>query len=947
VGAFLAIALSIPFVVILVARPFLRRLATRNTRRRPVEALLVIGGSLLGTAIITGSLVVGDTIDRSIRAGAYDQLGPVDEIVSVPVDQGAALRERFASFSSPKIDGMLSLTTTGAAVVHPGRDGGTQPRAQLVEVDFRDARTFGGNAPATGITGPTPRGGHAAVSRDLADKLSLVPGDRIVVFGVGGNTSLTVDRILPRLGVAGFWTVDGRQQSYNVFVAPGTIAGLATASATAGTEPPQALLAFSNAGGVEAGAAHSAAAVAAINRNLRGLTARAQPVKKDLLDRATASSDSLTQLYFTVGMFAVAAGILLLVNVFVMLADERRSELGMLRAMGLRRSLLVGALATEGWIYAVLASVLGSLLGIGFGWLIAWRAGQILGSGREENALHLTFSFDVATVVTGFALGLVISIVTIVASSARVARFNIIQAIRDIHDAPRRRPRRRWARLGLVAALFGVGVTVLGFSGPEPYGVMIGPMVVMVGVAPTLARRLPGRGVTTAVCVGILVWSVFSIPVVGWLDVAIEIPMFLVQGLAMTAAGVILLTMHLGNAGAALGRGGRETLSARLAIAYPLARRFRTAMTLAMFAVIILTLVYMGEVSYMFRNRADDISSRLSGGYGITLVSNPTNPVSTDELAAFPGVRRVAPLGYVSADFTSPTRGRTAWPVTGITQDLAAAPPALRDRGDYATDRAAWRAVAENPDLAIVDDFFLQVPGGPTAKAAGIGDRITMTDPASGRTQAFTVAGIAENDFLLSGAYVSQDALDKVFRERAIASRFFVGAQGNPDALVRRLRSSFIANGADAQTVHSTVSTALAQNSGFFTLMQQFVGAGLVVGIAGIGVIMFRAVRERRREIGVLRSLGFQHPSVARVFVLEAGFVATIGVGLGVVIALIASYVLAASGADFAEGFQWGVPVAEVLLIVGIALVAAILAALLPARQASRIQPAVSLRLSD
>jgi ABC-type antimicrobial peptide transport system permease subunit len=65
------------------------------------------------------------------------------------------------------------------------------------------------------------------------------------------------------------------------------------------------------------------------------------------------------------------------------------------------------------------------------------------------------------------------------------------------------------------------------------------------------------------------------------------------------------------------------------------------------------------------------------------------------------------------------------------------------------------------------------------------------------------------------------------------------------------------------------------------------------------------------------------------------------------VIALIASYVLAASGADFAEGFQWGVPVAEVLLIVGIALVAAILAALLPARQASRIQPAVSLRLSD
>ncbi len=60
-------------------------------------------------------------------------------------------------------------------------------------------------------------------------------------------------------------------------------------------------------------------------------------------------------------MFAVAAGILLLVNVFVMLADERRSELGMLRAVGMRRRTLVAALATEGWIYAVLASVLGAV----------------------------------------------------------------------------------------------------------------------------------------------------------------------------------------------------------------------------------------------------------------------------------------------------------------------------------------------------------------------------------------------------------------------------------------------------------------------------------------------------------------------------------------------------------------------------------------------------------
>ena len=68
----------------------LRRLALRNVARRPRETMLVILGSLLGTAIMTGSFVVGDTFTSSIRRGAFEQLGPIDEVVSV----GAARRRR-------------------------------------------------------------------------------------------------------------------------------------------------------------------------------------------------------------------------------------------------------------------------------------------------------------------------------------------------------------------------------------------------------------------------------------------------------------------------------------------------------------------------------------------------------------------------------------------------------------------------------------------------------------------------------------------------------------------------------------------------------------------------------------------------------------------------------------------------------------------------------------
>ena len=96
-------------------------------------------GSLLGTAIITGSLIVGDTIDRSIRAAAYDQLGPVDEIVSVPLAAGCgaarplrrllvARDRRRARRSPPRARRSSS----------PGAAAGRNPARQLLEVDFAD-----------------------------------------------------------------------------------------------------------------------------------------------------------------------------------------------------------------------------------------------------------------------------------------------------------------------------------------------------------------------------------------------------------------------------------------------------------------------------------------------------------------------------------------------------------------------------------------------------------------------------------------------------------------------------------------------------------------------------------------------------------------------------------------------------------------------------------------
>ena len=59
----------------------------------------------------------------------------------------------------------------------------------------------------------------------------------------------------------------------------------------------------------------------------------------------------LGSLFLFIASFSIIAGIMLLVNIFVMLADERRAQLGMLRAMGMRRRRVTAGFAVEGVVY--------------------------------------------------------------------------------------------------------------------------------------------------------------------------------------------------------------------------------------------------------------------------------------------------------------------------------------------------------------------------------------------------------------------------------------------------------------------------------------------------------------------------------------------------------------------------------------------------------------------
>ena len=68
----LAVALGVTLILIL-GSPVLRRLAFRQIARRRTEAILIVSGSILGTALIVSSLSVGDSLDTSIRRVAVER----------------------------------------------------------------------------------------------------------------------------------------------------------------------------------------------------------------------------------------------------------------------------------------------------------------------------------------------------------------------------------------------------------------------------------------------------------------------------------------------------------------------------------------------------------------------------------------------------------------------------------------------------------------------------------------------------------------------------------------------------------------------------------------------------------------------------------------------------------------------------------------------------------
>jgi putative ABC transport system permease protein len=124
-----------------------------------------------------------------------------------------------------------------------------------------------------------------------------------------------------------------------------------------------------------------------------------------------------------------------------------------------------------------------------------------------------------------------------------------------------------------------------------------------------------------------------------------------------------------------------------------------------------------------------------------------------------------------------------------------------------------------------------------------------------------------------------------------------------------------------------------------------FMGLGLIVGVAALGVISARAVVERRQHIGVLRAIGFQQRMVQATFLVESSIIALTAIVVGAALGLLLSYNLIADQHDSPsyDNVTLAIPWLNLGVIFLIVYVIALLTTLAPARRAARIYPAEAL----
>ncbi len=481
------------------------------------------------------------------------------------------------------------------------------------------------------------------------------------------------------------------------------------------------------------------------------------------------------------------------------------------------------------------------------------------------------------------------------------------------------------ARTIVVSLAVGIVVTVLAGLGPALRATRVSPVTAMREGADIPAGRIGRRAPLFAAIAGVLALGVLGLGMFG--------PGIDAEGrLALLAPGALLLFIAVAlisprlvpRLASALGRPGQRIAGAAGGLARRNAMRNpgRTAATAAALMIGIALVAFSAVLGAGMRESTKGaLAEQVRADYVLVGQDgwSPIDPAAAKAVAEVPGVDTSTGLVQdgarsfgkkISVDGVDEKRFAS---VFGFDWDKGsdAAYSELASGGAIVTDK-----FAEDHDLAVGDRFEV---------TALKGDKLGLSVAGVSKPDKFNPLGTGE-------VTIARSAYDRAFtaeRERYA----FVAADGASRPALEAALAAFPDVKLQSKSEFQTDQSAwVDQVLGVFYVL---LGLAVIVSLFGIVNTLALSVLERTRELGMLRAIGMSRRQVRRMIRHESVVTALIGAVLGIAVGLFLARLATVALSD--EGLRFAVPVGSLVAFTVVAAVAGVLAAIGPARRASRL----------
>ena len=668
----LALLVALALLALLVRgiyTPLLVRIGLRNAIRRPLRTTLIVFGLMLATTFVSTALIIDDTVNLAITNVAVFSLGRVDEEVAggsgplglFPQSYGDALTQ--ALQHDQRVAGVApALAVPNLLIVDEAT---RQVRGDVYGVAV-DPTHAGPLAQLQAVSGPRqPAIADLApdelyLNRESGNFLHAHPGDTLSLYSArwpGRRFSFRLRGIVSGGPLAERASVLLPLSSVQVLLgAPLAINRIYIVNSGQGLSGVE----FS-----DTVAAHAQRALPA------GFQVR--KIKLAGVELALQAQEVFSRILGLYTLFALSIGLLLIFLIFALLAAERRVELGMTRAVGMRRTQVVWVLLFEGAVYDIAASIPGILAGIGLSVLIVAAVSPSVTS----LGLPLRLDVEVHSLAIAACIGLLFTLAMLGLASWAVSHVTIAAALRNLPEPPAPQPSVvGLVRAAVAAAMSGqVAATLVGWARliwgiiergwiPLPLGIMlaqwavakhnalafaVGAAVVLTGsvlvlrwivlasasiwirtthpkdpvrqaarvtqAANDLSAFLIGAGLVLYWALPLDIGAALGVP---RFDGGIEV--FFGAGVLMIFGAVLAIAPNLETLIAPLQRLvkgiGRLRHVNYVALVYPAHQRVRAGIGLSMFSLVCFTMVVMACIAASTTQQYGDFAAQ-SGGYDI------------------------------------------------------------------------------------------------------------------------------------------------------------------------------------------------------------------------------------------------------------------------------------------------------------------------------------------